>query len=404
MSTFGPIDAWVFKRLLSGHALNGELPFVGEPWKASAGLLETMTPAERLCAWQGILSLRADHDAIRRAVLSADPNAPMPAPATAKRFATGADVQRASSAARWVWKGWIPAGSIFGIAAPEGVGKTRTLMDLSSRVYHGKDWPDGQPATFLAGSTTLWVCADGHQAEIIDLAVAMGLPPEAIIFPAPPDDPLANTSLDDHETRKWIDDAMGTYRPALTLIDTLTYATTLNLCEQQAIAKLKTPLVTLCQKHQASIGLSLHMSKEGQALGRRIRGLTRVLMHLECPDPEHAPERLRLSVEKSFDVKPSALGCTIHADRMEYNTKAPPKAVRNAAHRPAQARAEAAQFIRDELTKQNDQIGNDLCKQWVAQGGSRDTFWRAVGDLVASGDLTNSGGPGTGQQVILHLN
>jgi hypothetical protein len=398
--TFTPIDAWVFKRLLTGCALNSELPFVSELWKAPAGLLDTLPATDRLSAWQGALSLRADHDAIRQAVMNADPNAPMPAP-SARKFATGADVQRMGSAARWFWKWWIPADSIFGIAAPEGVGKTRLLMDLAWRIYFGSDWPDGQPATFPAGSPTLWICADGQQAEIVSLAVAMGLPPQAIIFPAPEDEPMTNTSLDDSDTWDWIEEAIEVCRPALMFIDTLTYATTMDLCDQKSIAKLKTPLVNLCQKHQTSIGLSLHVSREGQALGRRIKGLTRVLFHLECPEPERASERLRLWVEKTFDQKPSPLGCTIHTDRMDYDSNAPPKAVRNAAHRPRRERADAAQFIRDELTKQNDQIGNELCKRW--KGGSPETFWRAVNDMVAAAELATNGGPGTRQQMVLHL-
>ena len=39
----------------------------------------------------------------------------------------------------------------------------------------------------------------------------------------------------------------------------------------------------LAQSHQVVVMLLLHMSAEGQALGRRIRGITRTLMHLECP-------------------------------------------------------------------------------------------------------------------------
>jgi hypothetical protein len=106
--------------------------------------------------------------------------------------------------------------------------------------------------------------------------------------------------------------------------------------------------------------LSLHVSKEGEALGRRIRGLTRTLIKIECPDPENASERLRVWVDKSFDKKPEPLGCTIHADRMEYDSVAPPrvnlKANRNPPGRSQKERADAERFIRVELAKQNDQL------------------------------------------------
>ena len=66
----------------------------------------------------------------------------------------------------------------------------------------------------------------------------------------------------------------------------------------------------------------LHLSREGQALGRRTKGLTRTLIHLECPDPDQ-PARLRLWVEKSFDVKPPALGVTMGEAGNEYDDDPP---------------------------------------------------------------------------------
>ena len=61
------------------------------------------------------------------------------------------------------------------------------------------------------------------------------------------------------------------------------------------------------------------------------------------------------------------------------------------------------QFIRDALTRQNDQIGNDLCADWVKDGGSEKTFWRAVDAVKDAGDLATDGGKGTGKQTVLHL-
>ena len=61
------------------------------------------------------------------------------------------------------------------------------------------------------------------------------------------------------------------------------------------------------------------------------------------------------------------------------------------------------QFIRDALTRQNDQIGNDLRAEWVKDGGSESTFWRGVDAMKDTGDLTTDGGKGTGKQTVLHL-
>ena len=55
---------------------------------------------------------------------------------------------------------------------------------------------------------SLWLCADGHHDEIVDMLPLFGLPDEAVIFPSPPDDPYNNTSLDDHETLAQLDAAI----------------------------------------------------------------------------------------------------------------------------------------------------------------------------------------------------
>src|SRR5262249_16277684 len=141
-------------------------------------------------------------------------------------------------------------------------------------------------------------------------------------FPAPPHDAYAHTSLDSPETWKWLQDAVAGTRPAFVFIDTLTYATSLDLCEQRSVAKLKQPLVDLVQTYQCNVILLLHVSKEGQALGRRIRGITRTLLHLEAPDASK-PERLRLWVEKSYNKRPPALGLSITSSGNQYDFEPP---------------------------------------------------------------------------------
>jgi hypothetical protein len=397
-----PADAHIFRRLLVGHSLNGEMDALSPAFRHLGELMDVMAPADRKIAWEGALSLRADADEIRGAVLAADPEGPMPSVDVAAKFADIADVRRQRTTTGWTWQGWIPAARIVGVAAFEGVGKTRFFMDLARRVWEGLEWPDGQPATFTPQTKTLWLCSDGHQDELVDLAADFGLPDEAILFPAPSDDPYANTDLDDKETWLWLDRAIGIVRPGLTFIDTLTYATTRDLCDQRSVASLKPQMVGLVQKHQINVILSLHLSREGQALGRRIKALTRCLLHLQCPDPEK-PERLRLWVEKSYDKKPAALGVWMDGGGNRYDSTPPAKVDPNKGGRPSAKRDKAMEFIRDALAKQNDQVGNDLCSEWMKAGESRNTFWRAVDELVDAGAMSTEGGPGTKTQTVLHL-
>src|SRR5205085_11844473 len=54
-------------------------------------------------------------------------------------------------------------------------------------------------------------------------------------------------------------------------------------------------LPIFAQRTQTTIISLLHLSKEGHALGRRIKGITRTIIQIDCPDPEQ-PGRLKLWV------------------------------------------------------------------------------------------------------------
>jgi hypothetical protein len=399
-----PLDAWILARLMSDQPLNGELASMTEAFRPLVAMLAAVALEHRQTALNAFLVGQPGADEIIAAMAQADPMGPPPVIEPPRRFATCADVMRLETTAPWTWKGWLPSARVIGIAAGEGVGKTRLAMDLARRVWHGESWPDGQPMTLPPESPTLWVAADGQHTELAQSLPAMNMPPEAIIFPTGPDDPFGGVSLDELATLEALSDAVRIHKPAFVIVDSLTYATRSDISEQRAIATLKDPLVTLAQAHQVIVMLLLHLSKEGQALGRRIRGITRTLMHLECPDPSKA-DRLRLWVEKSYAAKPPALGVTIGESGNTYDSKPPARPDPSKGGRPSEKRDKAMQFIRDALLKQNDQIGNDLCGQWEKDHGESDkTFWRAVTDMTEAGDMATEGGKGTRSQMVLHLN
>ena len=185
-------------------------------------------------------------------------------------------------------------------------------------------------------------------------------------------------------------------------IDTLTNATSYDLCRATENKAMMTPLRDVAQRTQTTIIPLLHLSREGQALGRRIKGITRTILQLDCPDPEHTG-RLKLWVPKTFAKKPPALGVTMTDAGNDYDFDPPTAPEPGKPGRPPEARGKAERFIRDALTRENDRIGNDLAAEWESAGGSGKTFWRAVHAMVEAGELTKDGGPGTRKQVILHL-
>lgn len=149
------------------------------------------------------------------------------------------------------------------------------------------------------------------------------------LWESPPEHvgPLIETDIDNLaliEPGGILETAIQVVKPGFVIIDTLTNATRRDLCAQDQMKELKAPLVRLVQQYQTNIVLSLHLNRDGQALGRRIKGITRTLIHLECPEPEK-PERLRLWVEKSYAKKPPALGVTIGESGNTYDPNAPEK-------------------------------------------------------------------------------
>jgi hypothetical protein len=395
-----PHDAWVLRRLVCvcDHGLNGELQTVSEPFRRLADHLAALPVEDRQKALDGFLCGRDDRDQIIMDLADIDPEGPPPeAENDPARFATVADLRRVQTETRWVWEGWIPSSRIVGIAAFEGTGKTRFALDLCRRAYLGLTWPDGQNPTLPIGIRSIWMCSDAHQDELADILPTFGIPDDAIVFPTPSEEPYGGTDLDIPETLAALEEAIIATKPAFVFIDTLTSATSRDLCDQRTIKPLKAALAPLTQTHQINIMLQLHLNREGQALGRRIRGLTRTLIHLECPDSER-PERLRLWVEKSYAKKPPALGVTMRDGGNDYDFDPPVKPEKAQGGRPREKRDKARKFIIDALTRENDRKAAALCAEYVQSGGTESTFWNARDDMVEAGELTCDGKP-----KIMHL-
>ena len=317
--------------------------------------------------------------------------------------ATLADIRKIMAVSQWLWEGYIPAARIAGIAAFEGIGKTRFAMDLARRLWFALPWPDGQAPTLPERTRTLWVCADGQQDDLAAAAEAFGMPDEALFFNTTDDEPYGGTELDALEDRDRLEEFIGQVHPGLVFIDTLTNATSYDLCRATENKAMMTPLRDIAQRTQTTIIPLLHLSREGQALGRRIKGITRTIIQLDCPDPEQTG-RLRLWVAKSFAMKPPALGVTMTDGGNEYDHNPPSAPEPGRPGRPPEARDKAERFIRDALAVQNDRIGNELAAECAKAGrGSRKTCWRAVDAMVEAGELARDGGTGTGKQVVLHL-
>jgi len=396
-----PFDAWSLSRILSGREPRPEQveAMSAEYRPIALAMLQVGGTDERRGLFSEFRSRQPDPEGLRQCLLDhglvsppgegrvvrvevpvrADPLDPdMPADAD--------DLSRTAEGVRWFWKGWIPRGRISGLAGFEGTGKTRFGLDIARRAFHGLPAPDGQPLEVAAGLKSLWICADGHHDELAETAKAMGIPAGALLFNAPKGEPYGGVDLDSEESLAQLERFLKRSRAPLAFVDTLTNATRRDLCRQSDVKSLLTPLLEIAQRQDIAIILMLHLSRDGQALGRRVKGLTRTLIHLECPDPDSQPGRLRLWVEKSFTLKPPPLGVLMSDVGNHYDTNPPGKSDRTQNGRPGDKIAKAAEFLLEALAD-GDRKGCDLVSDWEALGGSKGTLFNARESLSRAGRL-----------------
>jgi hypothetical protein len=240
-------------------------------------------------------------------------------------FATLADAARAAGELRWRWDRWIPAGVLSLLVAKGGTGKSRLAMWLARLFWYGLPMPDGSANPLPAGTPTLWVLVDRNWQGTAALASAFGVPLEAVHLNTPKDAPLSLPELDRPQTTAGLKSQILALNPALVVVDTITYATARDTAKaDQAKHAFDALMDVAAETGTAILGLT-HTNAEGSTLNRRIEERARSAIYLLEPDPETQPGRMRLWVEKAEVEKPSPLGVTHRADRLDFDHAPPAK-------------------------------------------------------------------------------
>ncbi len=384
-----PSDCYVLARLLAGQHVNGELAQVSEAWRPAVDyLVELRSDArgaafEAMCAAPGI-----DHDAVLKAVAQIDPTGPVPEARVLRRSAHLGDLAVSSSSTRFAWPFYIVRGHFNLLSSDPKVGKTHIMLDLARRLYFREPWPDGHDPTFPAGTVTLWVCGDRHQDELRERATAFGLPGEAVKLNSLPDNPYGGWDLDEQANIDLMRDLIISERPGLVFIDTVWRATRRQLRREEEVNALLNPLVTIAQDTDTAIIGAMHLSKDGDTLGRRLEGLARAILKLYRPDPEGQPNRRKLTVIGNFR-EPPPLGLTMGDTGCEYDSEPPSEPATNKGGRPAAECIKAQEFIVKHLKERNDRKGIDLINEWTQlMGEAKGTIFNARAALVSAGRLT----------------
>lgn len=401
-----PFDAWVIDRVLHDRLppLNGEATNVSPKFQPLVEHLGFISAVDRRAALLGYLAHfgHEGQEDIIRAIADADASGPAPTIEGRRRTAHLGDLTECNETSRFIWPGWLVRGHLNLLSSDPKVGKTYLTLWLAYLIYHHLKWPDGQPPTFPGGTKTIWICADRNQDEVRDYADAFGLPREAVLLNSYEDDAYGGCDLDDQKNIDRLRERVDAEKPALVVIDTVWRGTGRKLCKEGDVNLLMNPLIEMAQESNTTILGLMHLSKDGDTLGRRLEGAARGILKLHKPD-DSQKDRRKLLVKGNFKES-DPLGVTFRDGGCDFDSSPPEERVKNQGGRPPAARAKAEKFIREALTLDNGQIGNDLRKRFEKDhGGCIKTFWDAVKGMEENGDLLREGGKGTGKQTVLHL-
>lgn len=258
---------------------------------------------------------------LAKSITSVAKQSPEPISAPQNRSdASAADLIRLGKTLQWIWPGWMQRGALVSIAAEPGVGKTRFVADLIRRVVNGEVWPDGSPATLPPGGKILWMPCDGQWGEIAEIPTAFGIPPENIILNAWNDDPTQGTILDTAAQFAELSSRIERNGIDMVFVDSAMNATSHGTMKPEDAIKFFVPLMRIASERNCVIVLITHLSKEGQALGRRIVGQVRQLIRIVGPatNPDLAPDERLIFVEKSNSKLPPQLISTMHDSGAHY--------------------------------------------------------------------------------------
>ncbi len=238
-------------------------------------------------------------------------------------FATNEDMARLDISTRWVWKNWLQNGAVNLLAAEGGIGKTRFMADICSRLHSGSPWPDGTATEEFQGKfLAMWVAGDRNHAELVTMSEAFGFG-DRICYSGSRQFPTGDVSLDEPADFKKLYRRVKAAKPMFLVIDTAGGTTSLNMGKQEDAGRFFAPLCDLASNLGICVVVITHLNAKKQTLGRRSEERVRCVIRMSAASKEPSTPR-RLEVMKSNGLYPNPLGMLLGETGNSYDCPVPP--------------------------------------------------------------------------------
>ncbi len=137
---------------LAGLPIKAESRDFQPPWLLCWQALEAAPAGEEQAAIEKAIFAQPDRDDLLRQILSARPG-------YRPQMQSLADLARELKPISWVWPNWIPRSMLTVLGASQGSGKSFVSLDLSWRIIHNINFPNGAPIA-RPGANVIYVDAE----------------------------------------------------------------------------------------------------------------------------------------------------------------------------------------------------------------------------------------------------
>jgi hypothetical protein len=323
------------------------------------------------------------------AVKEADPYSPIPqydAVFLPDRLPTLDDLDEIPDDEKFLWSGRLVRGCLNLVAANPKTAKSTLLLWLGRLLWFGLPMPGSTQAIYPAQTRSLWLLGDDNASEIADRARSFGLPGSAIQLCASPESPYDCFSLDEAITPKIIEHFLANEAYGMVVVDSAIRTTRKRMFDSADVDEVWKPLIRIVRAANVALIATLHTSKDGESLGRRLEGAARSVSKLYRVGKDTTESvRRKLTTVTNRVRTAQDLMLTIHDDRIEFGDCSiqEPDAGPKKRGRRSTARDEAKEFILESLSTGPD-TWNEIRSRW---GGDRMTLSRARNDLEQSHEI-----------------